>query len=151
MNPTIRTATLDDVPALLELEQKAFDPTYYYLTSRRQFRYLLTKGNADILAAVENDKLYGSGILLYRRNSGFARFYSLSVSPDYQGGSIGKILFQAAEQKALARNCIGMLLEIRSDNTKLLQRYQSLGYSVYREVSHYYPDGCSCLKLKKTF
>jgi hypothetical protein len=40
-------------------------------------------------------------------------------------------------------------MEIRADNRKLLDRYLGLGYSRYRDVADYYPDGSGCIKLKR--
>lgn len=147
----IRAATLNDLDDLVKLEKKAFDPMIYSIMPRRQFKYLIEKGNAEIWVEERNNILCGSATLLYRKNSQMIRFYSLSVDPDFQGGEIGKDMFKFAESRVKDKNLKGMLLEIRGDNTRLFDRYMRLGYSKTYTVPNYYPDGEMCIKLKKVF
>lgn len=148
---TIRQASLEDLDVLADIEHRAFLPNLYTSLTKRHYRHLLTKGNADILIALLEGKPCGMAVLLYRKGSSLARFYSLSVDPDYQGKGVGTVLFSAAEKTAQQKNLKGMILEIRSDNIQLWERYKKLGYALSREVLDYYPDGQSCIKMKRLF
>lgn len=149
--PNIRLANKDDIAQLVALEKNAFDPSQYHLTSRRQFHHLVTKANAQIWVFEIDSTIAGAAVLLYRRGSGYIRFYSLCVDPQFQGHNVGKELFVFCENLVSEKAMAGMLLEVRADNTKLLQRYENIGYSRVRSVADYYPDHMACIKMKKVF
>lgn len=151
MTVTIRLATLDDLPALDRVERETFSPALYHRLSKRQYRYLLTKGNCEIWVASTNGTLCGAAILFYRKNSAYGRLYSIAVTPDAQGGDVGKALLTRAEDSIKQRGLKGIIQEIRADNARLKDRYTRLGYTITGTQADYYPDGASCLKLKKDF
>lgn len=147
----IRLATLADLDGLCAVEQAAFDPAHYPLTSRRMFRHMLTKGNVDILIACEGKRVVGSAVIFYRSTSKFGRFYSLAVHPEFQGQSVGRMLFEGVEKHIAKRKFKGILCEIRADNDKLYQRYTSIGYKPLHRLKDYYPDGSEGIKMRKIF
>ncbi len=147
----IRAATLDDLNALVRIEKNAFNTSIYHLTPRRQFRYLLTKANAQIWIAMLKGEPCGYIILLLRKNTQFGRLYSIAVTSDHQGGEIGKALFLHAEKCIKQEKLNGMILEIRADNARHLERYIYLGYTIFGRIENYYPDESACIKLKKVF
>lgn len=147
----LRQAGLADLDALCAVEKESFDPLHYPLTTRRQFRYLLSKGNCEIWVAVRQDKICGMVVLFFRKNTYVGRLYSIVVHPDFQGGLIGKALFEASEAVIKAKGLKGMVLEIRGDNARHLVRYQKLGYVAVDILPDYYPDGMAAIKLRKLF
>jgi [ribosomal protein S18]-alanine N-acetyltransferase len=151
MTVKIIPATLEHLDQLVNLENDAFDTARYHILSRRSFRNLLTKGNADIYIAVQNSNISGAIIILYRKGSRFGRLYSLAVHHQFRGGGIGRTLFNHAEAVIRKKGLAGLLLETRSDNRKLLDFYLSTGCETIGELDHYYPDGLSAVKLKKVF
>lgn len=151
MSVTFRRATIRDLDTLVKMEEASFSPEKYHHTPRRGFRYLIQKGNAEIWLVDMGGIICGSIVMFYRRNSNFGRMYSINVLPEYQGGVIGKALFDRAEQACIDKGCGGMSLEIRSDNLRHLQRYKNNGYANYKEVDNYYPDEQSCIKLRRKF
>lgn len=151
MPAKLRLASVKDLDALVDLEGRCFDSSLYHQTPRRQFRYLIQKGNAEIWLSQKNGTICGSIILFFRKNSRFGRLYSINVLPEYRGGDIGKILFQKAEERSKKKAGSGMLLEIREDNLSHLERYKRIGYKIVGRVGDYYPDNAACIKLKKIF
>lgn len=147
----IRTAKPEDTNALYEIETACFNPDQYHQTHKRQIRYLLTKGNADILLLEDKTGICGYSIILYKKRSTLGRLYSIAVKPELQGGEIGKKIFDASENAVKKRGLKGMILEIREDNNRHLERYLKLGYTQFGKAPDYYPDRASCLKLKKIF
>lgn len=145
----IRQALVSDVDALCILERNVFDVTRFHLVSKRQFRYLLTKGNAEIWVADDDGSILGAAILFFRKNYAYGRLYSIAVDPSAQGGNVGRALFEAVENRVVAKGLKGMAQEVRADNERLLQRYLKIGYTVYGEEADYYPDGASCIKLRR--
>lgn len=151
MSVTFRRAIIQDLDTLVKMEGASFSPEQYHHTSRRGFRYLIQKGNAEIWLADMGGVICGSIVMFYRKNSKFGRMYSINVLPEYQGGAIGKALFEKAEQACKNMGLRGMTLEIRSDNLRHLERYKNNGYARYKEVDNYYPDKQSCIKLRRLF
>lgn len=140
----IHRARLADLDALVELEASF---TSDQLT-RRSFRHLLTRGQADILVFRDNGQIVANAVILYRHNSTQARIYSLVVHPRCQGRGIAKALIQAAERAAKRRGCTHMSLEVRPDNEPALRLYTKLGYTVLGRSERYYEDGTAALHLK---
>lgn len=147
----IRKATINDLDALCEIEQQAFSPVFYHLSSKNQYKHLLTKGNCSIWLAEKNGAPCGAAVVFFRQGARVARLYSIAVLPAFQGADVGKQLFMQAEAEALQRGLQGMTLEIRADNTRHEQRYGRLGYKSLYRVANYYPDGAACIKMRRTF
>jgi ribosomal protein S18 acetylase RimI-like enzyme len=77
-NCNLRHAGIDDLTALVGLEAACFDSDRI---SRRQFRYLLTKGKAAILVAEREGVIVGDVVLLFSNATSVARLYSIAVDP----------------------------------------------------------------------
>jgi ribosomal protein S18 acetylase RimI-like enzyme len=142
----IRAATLDDLDALVELENNSFN---YDRISRRSFRHLLTKGHAITLVYEMDGQMAGYILALLRQGISLARIYSLAIHPDQRGKGIGKQLAQAAEAQILAHDCVCVRLEIRPDNTPSIRIFESLGYRVFDSVDDYYEDHSDALRFEK--
>ena len=75
-----------DITALVELENQVFD---YSRISRRNFIRLLQSPAAFILLAKDSaDQLAGYAVILTRRNSRYARIYSIAVAPAFRGQGV---------------------------------------------------------------
>jgi len=146
----IGRASPADLPALLAIEEAAFDARIYGRMSARQFRRHIAAPTSHLFVYREPDGepvAYGLG--LARTGADWLRFYSLAVAPKAKGRSLGVLLFDFFEDYARRTGFRRMLLEIRSDNVFLRERYEAKGHTIYREVPEYYPDGSSCLKMAK--
>src|ERR1700742_4488839 len=84
----IRTeaATVDDLQALVELEDTAFSGDRI---SARSWRRLMTSPSATVTVALDaangDARIVGSAVVLQRSNSSVARLYSIAASPDARG------------------------------------------------------------------
>ena len=146
---SITPARMTDLDRLLAIEGAAFDSKLYVWMTRRQFAAHLASPRALILLARDSGVgPVGYALCFRRRGTFYLRLYSLAVDPAFQGGRVGAELFQGVEDAARAEG-LGVQLEIRADNRKLLDRYLRLGYARYRDVADYYPDGSGCIKLKR--
>ena len=72
----IREATLADVSVLSELETQCFETDRL---SRRSFRWMIEKGHALLLVAMQDERLLGYVLLLYSQGTSLGRVYSLAV------------------------------------------------------------------------
>lgn len=142
----IRTATLNDLSALVALENQCFDTDRL---SRRSFRHLLSKGRALTLVDEVGDQLRGYIMILFHAGTSLARLYSVAVSPSFRGRGIAKQLVKAAEDAALAQDCVSMRLEVREDNIATIRLYEELGYRKFGSVEDYYEDHMDALRYEK--
>ncbi len=141
-----RHATLDDIPALLAIEQQCFTTDRL---SRRSFRHLLTHGNAVTLLDEDKGQIHGYVMLLFSRGTSMARLYSIAVHPQHGRRGIGNRLLKAAESAALERDCVSMRLEVRRDNPASLALFRRHGYRQFDETPDYYEDHMAALRFEK--
>ena len=151
----IRPARPGDVPALVAIENAAFDPAHYgglRMTARSFLRH--AAGKNILLVAVQNTPaapVAGYGLGLVKKGSPYVRFYSLAVGAGHGGRGAGWRLFEGIENAARERGYRGVRLEIREDNDRLLARYRRQGYDVFARVADYYSDGAGAIRMIKDF
>lgn len=141
-----RLATLDDLSALLTIEQRCFSTDRL---SRRSFRHLLTRGKATTLVDEAAGRIRGYVLLLFSQGTSMARLYSIAVHPDFARRGFGDRLLEAAEEAALERDCVSMRLEVRRDNPASLGLFRRHGYRQFKEVLGYYEDHMDALRFEK--
>jgi ribosomal protein S18 acetylase RimI-like enzyme len=144
--PTIRPATVADIPALVALENRAFAGDW---VSPRSFRHLLTRGHAATLVEMEGAALRGYATLLFNRASSVARLYSFAVAPEHRGKGLAKALLAEAERAALEHDCVFMRLEVRRDNAEARSLYRKAGYREFGAFADYYDDHMDAVRMEK--
>lgn len=143
----IRAAVLSDLDQLEHLENSCFSSDRL---SRRQLRYLLTKGQASLLVEErEGGALTGYVAVLYNRATSMGRLYSIAVSPDARGQGVGRSLLTAAEDDAWGHQRAYMRAEVRMDNAASLSLFNQLGYRAIGEWPGYYEDHMDAVRLEK--
>jgi len=142
----IREATLGDIPALVELENRCFESDRL---SERSFRHLLKKGNATLLVDDTHARLRAYILVLFHRNTSMARMYSFAVDPEWRGLGLAKALVREAEKAALARGVVSMRLEVRADNIAAQKLYASMGYREFAIAPDYYEDHMEAVRMEK--
>lgn len=140
-----RRATLRDLDALLALES-GFPGDRL---SRRNFRHLLSDGNAQIWVCMSGSEIIGDAVVLYRSTAGNARLYSLIVAPHARGRGIAAALVKTVEAAAARRHCDRVSLEVRADNVAAARLYKRLGYQLTRSIPHFYEDGQKAHRLER--
>lgn len=143
----IRRAQAADLDALLALEENFPGDRM----SRRSIRALLGSASAQFWIAGPASAARGALLLLTRRNSRWARIYSLVVTPQARGQGLGRRLVQAAEREARRRGCVGVSLEVRDDNAAARALYAALGYRLHARLPGYYDDGAAGVRLRRRF
>ncbi|MGD8547448.1 MAG: GNAT family N-acetyltransferase/peptidase C39 family protein [Thiohalophilus sp.] len=143
----LRPATPDDLDELVRIENVSFVTDRF---SRRNFRYLLTKANACTLVDEQDGCLRGYVMLLFNTGTSLARLYSYAVDPDWRGQGVGQALVNAAEQEAMAHDCIALRLEVRRDNTASIRLFEKNGYRAIGTVEDYYEDHMDALRFEKS-
>jgi len=142
----IRPATPDDIDALVEIENLCFDTDRL---SRRSFRHMITKAHAALLLDEDDGAVRGYVLLLFNAGTSLARMYSIAVHPEQRSRGIGRQLMLAAEQAALAQDCVTLRLEVRMDNASSIALYESMGYRRFGFYDDYYEDHMDALRYEK--
>ena len=107
--------------------------------------------NWGLLAAYSNGNRVG-GCVLARNTDGvdklegrddIAFLWDIRVHPDHRGQGIGKVLFDAAVDWAVKRNCVELRIETQNINVQACRFYQKQGcrlHSIDRDAYEDFPD-----------
>jgi ribosomal-protein-alanine acetyltransferase len=143
---TFSLATLNDVEALVAIENRCFEIDRM---SARSIRRMIQKGNCDFILAKQNGVIAGYGLVLYHRGTHLARLYSFAVLPEFRSHGIGELLLHEAERRATERDCIYMRLEVHPNNVGAIRLYKKLGYLPFGLFKNYYEDHADALRFEK--
>lgn len=141
-----RPATLADIPALLRIEERCFSTDRL---TRRNFQYLLRRGNATCLVETVGGEISGYALLLYNAGTSLARLYSFAVDPKYRRLGIADRLLADAEAAAIEHDRAFVRLEVRRDNHAAIRLYKKRGYREFGVYPDYYEDHMEALRLEK--
>lgn len=143
---TFRDGAAPDIPALLDIEEAAFETDRL---SRRSFRELVTSPTARLRVAVLGAEIAGYSLLLLRRGTADARLYSIAVDPAQLGQGLGTALLKDAEALAYADDRMVLSLETSAGNTAARALYARAGYHEIARLPGYYENGADALRLRK--
>ena len=145
MTIRVRRAAEGDLDALVRLEDvfpgDRFDAAH--------IRQLLARSDSTVFVLDDAGAVVGSAFVLWQRNLGVARLYSIAVDPARQGGGLGALLLDAAERAALRRGLGGMVLEVREDNLRARAFYEKRGYRVTARLTRYYEDDAPGVRMAR--
>ena len=85
------------------------------------------------LLAIENTNLVGTVMGGYDGHRGWV--YALAVEPDHRQQGIATRLMTELETRLLALGCHKLNLQVRAQNTDVIELYRRLGYEVEDRVS----------------
>jgi GNAT superfamily N-acetyltransferase len=140
-NVVIRQAREEDLPTLLEFEQglidaeRPFDPT---LVSE-QFSYydlkkMIESENADVLVAVSDGQLIGSGHVRIRTGEAYNQFKEYAFlgfmysRPEHRGKGINKLIMDELFKWAKSRNLTEIRLQVYDENSPAIRAYEKVGF-----------------------
>ena len=144
--PAIREAALDDLPALIAIENAVFRSDRL---SRRSFRDFIASPRAILRVAELRGAIAGYHLVLFRQGTAAARLYSLAVAPEFQGHGLGAQLLANAEAAAYAADRAVLRLEVEADNAAALALYRRAGYRQVEKLPGYYESGADGIRLEK--
>ena len=135
MNLTIRLATIDDVPAILNVYASALDNNKVLSIQEAQKIFIKQNQYPDyhvFLAEIDNEAV-GTFALLVMENMAHmgtpsAVVEDVGVLPGLQGKGIGKKMMEYALQYAKEKGCYKMSLSSNLRREKAHQFYESLGF-----------------------
>ena len=134
VDASFRSAGLNDVPTVVEIERAAFSDPW----SDTTFRDLLTLRHAIFLVAVEDVRQMVCGYVIAAVVAGEAEILNLAVASDTRGRGLGGRLLDAALGIVHERGAQDVFLEVRESNVSALALYSSRGFSALTRRVKYY-------------
>ena len=141
MNIEIREATHDDLDTLKSFEQaiiayeRAFasnlkkDPISYYDLGRT-----IERNDTDVVVAVLNGKLIGSGYSQIRKSESFKKpeHYAylgfMYVVPEHRGKGVNRSIIENLLMRAKQRGLTDVQLDVYAENDSALKAYAKIGF-----------------------
>lgn len=131
----IRRMTLEDLPAVVELDRMSFSLPW----PERSFRFELTENTASRCWVVERDSRI-VGMLVAWMLVDEAHIATLATHPDFRRRGIARELLAHALRSMSKEGAVSSLLEVRESNTAAQEMYRQFGYEAVGRRKHYYKD-----------
>lgn len=143
-NPLVRTATVQDIPAIQELSACIWPIAYGAILSQAQIDFMLKKMYSTEALTQQIEKLQHTFLLLEADQlpRGFASFsahetftyrlHKLYVLSDFQGQGAGKKLLDAVIHQAKEKGANALELNVNRANNAI-EFYKKIGFSIVRE------------------
>ncbi len=140
-NMSIRSATLEDLPILLEFEQgviaaeRPFDitlregPITYY-----ELKALILEDDAFVVVAEHDGKVIGSGYALIKPARYYLdhQYYSylgfMFTLPEYRGKGINTAIIESLRKWSISKGLKEMRLTVYNDNHPAIKAYEKAGF-----------------------
>ena len=135
MNLTIRKMTVEDVPAVVELDRLSFSLPW----PERSFRFELTDNPASRCWVAELDGQV-IGMIVVWLIVEEAHVATLATHPDYRRQGIGKRLLAHTLIELMREGARSSFLEVRASNVPAQAMYRKFGYEVTGRRRRYYRD-----------
>jgi ribosomal-protein-alanine N-acetyltransferase len=135
MNLIFRKMTVDDVPAVVDLDQKSFSLPW----PERSFRFELTDNPASRCWVADLDgKIVGMIVVWLLVDE--AHVATVATHPDYRRQGIGRRLLAHALRHMIRDGARSSFLEVRESNLAAQEMYRTFGYEVTGRRRRYYRD-----------
>ena len=135
MKLIIRKMTLNDVTAVVDLDQKSFSLPW----PERSFRFELTDNPASRCWVAELDgKIVGMIVVWLIVDE--AHVATIATDPDFRRKGIAKKLLSHALQKLMEQGARSSFLEVRESNLAAQELYRKFGYEETGRRRRYYKD-----------
>jgi ribosomal-protein-alanine N-acetyltransferase len=135
MKLTIRKMTLEDVPAVIDLDQKSFSLPW----PERTFRFELTDNPVSRCWVAELDgKIVGMIVVWLIVEE--AHVATIATHPSYRRKGIAQRLLSHALRKLSEQGARSSFLEVRESNLAAQEMYRKFGYEETGRRPRYYKD-----------
>lgn len=135
MKFTIRKMTLEDIPAVIDLDQKSFSLPW----PERSFRFEVSDNPASRSWVAEQDgKMVGMIVVWLIVDE--AHVATIATHPDFRRRGVGKSLLAHALRHLIEEGAQTSFLEVRASNLAAQEMYRKFGYEETGRRWHYYND-----------
>ena len=142
----IRLAKLDDLPAMMAIEDACFGDERFDAVVVRSF---LARRDSFSLVAVGKDEIVGAAMCMCSPHSPRGRIASVAVLGPYRGSGVGSELIAACEEEFCRRGATTFALEVAVDNASAVKTYLKNGYRIKLTIRDYYSHGRSAYYMEK--
>ena len=143
---TLRTATGDDLGAIMTLERASF-PTDAWSESLMAAE--LASPHGRYLVDVEAGRVVGYGGVRAVRGAADADIQTIAIAEAARGAGRGRALLRALLGEARECGAREMFLEVRADNPVAEALYASEGFvEIARRPRYYHPDDIDAVVMK---
>ncbi len=131
----IRKMTLEDIPAVIDLDHKSFSLPW----PERSFRFEVTENPASHCWVAEQDgKVVGMIVVWLIVDE--AHVATIATHPDYRRQGIAKNLLALALRQLIDEGARSSFLEVRESNFAAQAMYRKFGYEDAGRRRRYYKD-----------
>lgn len=135
MNLYIRGMTLEDIPAVVRLDQVSFSLPW----PERSFRFELTENPASRCWVADVDgRVVGMTVTWLFVDE--AHIATLATHPDYRRQGIARSLLIYTLESAMREGALSSFLEVRASNLPAQEMYHKFGYVEVGRRKSYYRD-----------
>ncbi|MEV7631589.1 ribosomal protein S18-alanine N-acetyltransferase [Microbacterium sp. NPDC089318] len=143
---TLRVATLDDLPAIMDLERLSFPADAW---SEQTMGTEISSRHNVYLVDVEGDRIAGYGGVRALQGSTDSDIQTIALHPDLRGRGRGRALLRALIAVAVERRARELFLDVRDDNAVAQALYISEGFTeIGRRPRYYRPEGVDAVVMR---
>jgi ribosomal-protein-alanine N-acetyltransferase len=135
MNLLIRKMTLEDIPAIVQLDQVSFSLPW----PERSFRFEVTDNPASRCWVAEIDRRI-AGMVVAWLFVNEVHIATIATHPDFRRMGIGSRLLSHTLLQALEEGARSSFLEVRESNLAAQEMYRRFGYEEAGRRRRYYRD-----------
>lgn len=140
----VAPAAVADLPGIAALAERIWRAHYPGIITHAQIDYMLermysqARMEQDMAEGVRYDRLLLNGTLVGFSAHGPAdepragKLHKLYVDPDRQRRGLGRMLLQAAEERARQEGWAILLLQVNKRNTTAIEFYRRTGFTVHK-------------------
>jgi ribosomal protein S18 acetylase RimI-like enzyme len=141
MSIIVRTATLADIDQLLRLEQeliayeRKFDKTFKLgKVSYYNIESLITDNNSQLVVAVDEEKIVGTGYGVIRDSESFVKsdhhayLGFMIVKPEYRRNGVNRAVIDALISWSKSKGISEVRLEVYEQNEATISAYENYGF-----------------------
>jgi ribosomal-protein-alanine N-acetyltransferase len=133
----IRSGTSDDLDAVMEIMEAAFDIQYGESWTRSQCVGILPMAGVSLMLADDEGTSCAVGFSLFRTVANESELLLLAVSPDHRRRGVGRRLLQDFLGRARSDGIDRVHLEVR-DGNPAIHMYRHAGFSPIGRRRNYY-------------
>jgi ribosomal-protein-alanine N-acetyltransferase len=135
MKLTIRKMTLEDIPAVIDLDQKSFSLPW----PERSFRFEVMENQASRCWVAEVDGKVAGMIVVWLLVDE-AHVATIATHPDFRRQGIAKRMLAHALRRLIDEGARSSFLEVRENNLAAQEMYRKFGYAEAGRRRRYYSD-----------
>lgn len=148
VNFEIRTMKMEDLKAVLEIENQTFVHTW----KEKDFIYELKENPVSNVWVIELDYLGNkviAGFCDYWHTFDSATLCQIAVDPKFQRHKLGSQMMNEIINDCYAKKVRTITLEVRKSNAKAISFYEKFGFKNVVIKPHYYNDGEDAIYMVK--